>query len=109
MAKKLKRDSISRSNKDRFFSGVVDAGFTPEQLKLIASQLHEVTREKGTRVSSHRAIIADHPDFKEAFETMLVSMTALNDLLKSKKFKLKKRGTEDKGLPYVDVKVSILV
>jgi len=36
-------------------------------------------------------------------------MTDLNKLLRDKKFKLKKRGSEDMGTPCVDVKVEIKV
>ena len=53
--------------------------------------------------------IAEHPDFKTAFEAVETAMNELNDLLRSKKFKLKKRGSEDMGIPCVDVKVEIKV
>ena len=110
MAKQLpKKESITRETKDRFLSNLAKAGVPTEAIKLVAHEYHGLHREKGTRASSHRVQIAEHPDFATAFKAVEVAMTELNDLLKSKKFKLKKRGSQDMGIPCVDVKVEIKV
>ena len=110
MSKSLPKKAVTtREVKDRLFSGLKKAGLSNEQLAVVASEYHDLHREKGTRASSHRVQIAEHPDFKTAFEAVEVAMTDLNKLLRDKKFKLKKRGSEDMGTPCVDVKVEIKV
>ena len=104
-----KKAVTTREVKDRLFSNLKKAGLSNEDLKLVASGYHELHHEKGTRASSHRVQIANHPDFATAFEAVEVAMNDLNTLLKSKKFKLKKRGSENMGIPCVDVKVEIKV
>jgi len=110
MAKSLPKKAVTtRETKDRLFSNLKKAGLSNEQLALVATNYHELHREKGTRASSHRVQIAEHPDFSNAFEAVEVAMNELNTLLRDKKFKLKKRGSEDMGIPCVDVKVEIKV
>jgi|TARA_R100001443_G_scaffold112534_1_gene126100 hypothetical protein len=110
MAKSLpKKESITRETKDRFLSNLKKAGVSNEQLALVAAEYHGLHREKGTRASSHRVQIAEHADFATAFEAVEVAMNDLNKLLRDKKFKLKKRGSQEMGIPCVDVKVEIKV
>ena len=109
MSKSLPKKAVTtRETKDRLFSNLSQF-LSKEQLALVATEYHDLHREKGTRASSHRVQIAEHPDFKIAFEAVEVAMNELNDLLRNKKFRLKKRGSEDMGIPCVDVKVEIKV
>tara|TARA_A100001515_G_scaffold21386_1_gene16213 strand:- start:680 stop:1012 length:333 start_codon:yes stop_codon:yes gene_type:complete len=108
MSEKIKKDSLSRKNKDKLLSQLHAAGFDTAQIATVAENLDEVTVQKGTRVSSHRVQIANHPKCKKAYAALETARESLNKQIASADLKFKKRGSDKEGTPYVDIKVSII-
>ena len=108
MSEKIKKDSLSRENKDKLMSELHALGFDKSQLSKVAQKLDSVTVQKGTRVFSHRVQIATNPKCQKAYADLESAREALNKAIVSAKLKLKKRGSDKMGTPYVDIKVSIL-
>ena len=108
MSEKIKKDSLSRENKDKLLSQLHSIGFDKNALAQVAEGLDSVTVQKGTRVSSHRVQIATNPKCKKAYAALEDAREALNKAIASAKLSFKKRNSDKMGTPYVDIKVSII-
>jgi hypothetical protein len=108
MSEKIKKDSLSRENKDKLLSQLHSLGFDKSAIAQVAEGLDAVTVQKGTRVSSHRVQIATNPTCKKAYADLESAREALNKAIASAKLSFKKRNSDKVGTPYVDLKVSII-